>query len=413
MIKLTAAKAENESRSMTKTGNTIVFLAPTISRQGGGLADPVRRTAQVLAANGHWSIQVISVEDRFSREDVARWQPLQLDLLRPWPPRSFAYSPKWRRRLNQAAGDVLHVHGLWTYLSVIGSSWARQHGKPYVVSVHGMLNEHALRRSAWKKRLFAGLFQRGILRRASCLHALTSFEADAIRAYGIMSPICVIPNGVDLPEAAVMPAKLPPWSDRNPEGRAVLLYLSRLHPIKGVVELIVGWHQLKRRRPELTGRWLLALAGFDEFNHRYELEQLVKKFQLQEDILFHGPIFGMAKQAALTSASAYVLPSLSEGMPIAILEAWSHGLAVLCTTTCHLPEGAVHGAAIEVEPKPGPLSEGLEKLMMLTQQEREAMGQRGRRLVEQRFLWKHVAERWDSVYRWIMGRGDRPECVQL
>ena len=391
----------------------VVFLAPTISRKGGGLADPVRRTAQELQAEGHWQVQVISVEDRFSAEDAPRWLPLKPELIRPWRPRSFGYAPAWKARLNEAQGDLLHIHGLWTYLSLVGSRWSRRHGKPFIVSVHGMLNALALQRSAWKKQLFARLFQKRILGQAACVHALTVFEAEAIRAYGLKMPICVIPNAVDLPADNSESHEAPPWAGQVEAGKKVLLFLSRLHPIKGLVPLLQGLHLLRQQQPALVNDWVLALAGFEEFNHRQELEQMVTQLGLQKQVLFLGPVFGAVKQAALEQAEAYVLPSLSEGMPIAILEAWSHCLPVLCTTTCHLPEGPEQGAAIAVAPTAAALADGLAKMLSRTAAERKSMGQRGRALVEQRFLWKHVANGWDSVYRWIIEGSERPRQVSI
>ena len=163
----------------------------------------------------------------------------------------------------------------------------------------------------------------------------------------------------------------------------------------------------------------------------------------ENSVVFAGPAFGETKEALLRSADAFILPSLSEGLPMSVLEAWAYELPVLMTEECNLPEGFAAGAAIKVAAK----SEGsrvmgdelgagsvsvlrltsvseaggqraagvavaLRELMEMTDEERAAMGARGRKLVEEKFTWPKVAAQMKEVYEWVLGNGPKPSCVQ-
>jgi poly(glycerol-phosphate) alpha-glucosyltransferase len=134
---------------------------------------------------------------------------------------------------------------------------------------------------------------------------------------------------------------------------------------------------------------------------------------LQHHVHFVGPQFGAEKAATFSGADAFVLPSLSEGLPMAVLEAWAHGLPVLMTPGCNLPEGFSFGAGVEMTPAPDAIADGLRTLFAMSDAERSRMGERGRRLVAERFAWPRVAEQMLAVYRWVLGQGPMPDSVML
>ena len=128
------------------------------------------------------------------------------------------------------------------------------------------------------------------------------------------------------------------------EGRKVLLYLGRLHPKKGLSILLRGWKEASKRERG----WVLVIAGWDQGGHREELEQLARELKITDSVHFAGPLFGEARETAYQNANAFVLPSLSEGQPLVVLEAWSHARPVLMTPECNLPEGFEKRAAIRM-----------------------------------------------------------------
>jgi len=132
---------------------------------------------------------------------------------------------------------------------------------------------------------------------------------------------------------------------------------------------------------------------------------------LTESIHFVGPQFGQQNARSLKQADAFILPSLSEGMPMAVLEAWAYRLPVLMTPQCNLPEGFAAKAAVHMLPDAASIAVALNTLFSMSQLERREMGDKGRRLVEERFGWPTVAASMRSVYSWILGRNPIPACV--
>ena len=163
----------------------------------GGIFDAMRNLTIAIAAEKRYLPAVFGAEDALHRErQVALGKHNDQDV-------SCSWSAHIRLRAGIGAAveasnaDILHVHGIWMYPSVVALRWSRE-ARPYLVSPHGLLKPRALRNSRWKKRIAALLYENEHLRHAACLHALNAAEAEAFRAYGLKNPICVIPNGAIL-----------------------------------------------------------------------------------------------------------------------------------------------------------------------------------------------------------------------
>ena len=193
----------------------------------------------------------------------------------------------------------------------------------------------------------------------------------------------------------------------------VLLYLGRLHPKKGLLNLLRAMHEVHRCADEQPRSWHLVIAGWDQNGHRAQLEAFAAQCGMAGFVHFVGPQYGDAKRATLCAADAFVLPSVSEGLPMAVLEAWAHGLPVLMTPQCNLPEGFTAGAALRIEHDPQSISHGLRTFFSMPEDERRAIGIRGAQLAATHFSWASAAERMQHVYRWLLGMSPRPDCVQV
>ena len=227
-------------------------------------------------------------------------------------------------------------------------------------------------------------------------------EARSIATSAAGSPICIIPNGVDLPEIN--------WLDADLRGKSIL-FLGRIHPKKGIAELLGGWS-----KSELANAgWSLDIAGWDDGGHVAGLEAQVATLGLGESVRFVGPVFGAAKELLFRRAGAFVLPSFSEGLPMTVLEAWSFGVPVIMSDACNLAEGFDAGAAIRCAPEPESIASALNLLATDTDTNtRMEMGALGRALVERSFSWPTISRRMVEIYEWL-GRGgeacEAPETV--
>lgn len=371
-----------------------VAVSSGVGRSAGGLFYAVSSLCKALEAGGT-EVAVFGADHGFCADDRAVWHPVPVETYRAFGP--LASSPALRRLLAGSGADLVHQHGIWLDDQWAALQWQKRTGRPVVVSSHGMLDPWAVRNAAWKKRIVGALFANESLCKATCLHALCRSELDAIRAYGLENPVAVIPNGVALPN-------LFPENQKPKTEKPTLLFLGRIHPKKGLKELIEAWSQTP------VG-WRLVIAGWDDGGHERGLRKLVNTLGLGGVIEFVGSKFGMEKENLLRSVDAFILPSFSEGLPMSVLEAWSYGLPVVMTDFCNLPEGFEAGAALRIAPNPESIFHGLEKLAGMPKNELVEIGSKGRNLVEQKFTWKRVAADMNFVYEWCHG-GEKPGCIE-
>jgi glycosyltransferase involved in cell wall biosynthesis len=389
----------------------IGFLTASVSRAAGGTFEAVRELSRALYHRPELDPRVFGIEDSHTLADLPAWMPVPVRVSSVSGPAAFGYADALSPALHAAELDILHVHGLWMYPSIVARRWGARTGAPYMVSPHGMLDPWALTQGHWKKRIAGALYEHSHLHRAACLHALCESELKAIRAFGLKNPVCVIPNGVEL--AGRTPSSSASWRAQLPAQAKVLLYLGRLHPKKGLTVLLRGWAKLHREAHEAMKDWYLVIAGWNQGDHREHLESLAGSLGLSASIRFVGPQFGAQKDATFRAADAFVLPSYSEGLPMVVLEAWAHGLPVLMTPQCNLPEGFAAEAAVAIEPDPDSIAAQLRVLFAMSNDRRWTIGYQGVRLIATRFNWITIAAQMESVYRWLLGAGPQPACVRL
>ena len=387
----------------------VMMLSPSLSRDAGGIFEIERSLTLALHDLSDVTVEVLGLRDSHTEIDRAAWAPIFPTVFDVCGPRAFGYAPDLPDALDAADPDVVHLHAMWMYTSVASLQWSRRTGRPHLVTINGMLDPWAVNNSGWKKKLAGWAYEHANLREAACLQVNTEDELRSVRDYGIDTPACIIPNGVDLPNASV--DRTAPWADVIAPEQNVLLFLGRLHPKKGLSELFEAWKQWRTTAPEAASEWALAVIGWDDGGHEARLRAQVREEGLSDSVHFLGPRFGEEKAAAFSEADAFVLPSYSEGFPMAVLEAWSYGLPVLKTPLCNIPEGFSEGAALKIKPEAASIAEGLDALLGGTTDQRRAMGRRGRALVEERFTWDRVARSIRAVYRWILGDAPAPDCV--
>ena len=380
------------------------FLVNSVSREAGGLFHSVRGLARSVVSDTV-NATAFGMRDPNTALDAHEWRPVTVCTFHSqFPP--WGYSSHLVGALVAANLDILSSHGLWKYSSVASLRWHQQTARRYIVHPHGMLESWALRNAGWKKRIAALLYENQHLRKAACLRALCEPEAQSILAYGMRNPICIIPNGVDLPLLSEGSALEAPAFAR---GRKILLYLGRLHPKKNVASLIRAWEEVCRSEPSKTDSWMLAIAGWDQSGYESELKRMVTV----PSVIFLGPRFGAEKAECYRTCDAFILPSLSEGLPMTVLEAWGYAKPVLMTRDCNLPEGFAAGAALQIGTAPEQIAAGLKELVELSDHDRRTMGDHGRTLVSTKFSWVEIGEQMHAAYDWVLGGGAIPATVRL
>lgn len=295
---------------------------------------------------------------------------------------------------------VIHDHGVWLISNHAAAVAARQSQTPRIVSPRGMLSTWALNHGRWKKRIAWRLFQASDLRLAAGFHATSQQEADELRRLGFRQPVAVIPNGISCPAGR---------SVVKGSGVRRVLFLSRIHPKKGLLNLVQAWSGV----PQSAG-WRLVIAGPDEHGHQLEVERAAVRLGVRDQIDFIGSVADSAKWDVYGSAELFVLPSFSENFGIVVAEAMAAGLPVIASTgtpwDC-LPQ--VH-AGWWVDPDVASLGEALRTALSLTAAELAGMGQAAAAYSRRRFSWRQAADEMRDYYCWLLGAGERqPACVQL
>ncbi|MCR9194860.1 MAG: glycosyltransferase [Hyphomonas sp.] len=375
----------------------VALLAGVLSSASGGLAASVPGMARALEANAEVEPHVLGLLDPYDAEASGQWGG-HVHAHRHWGPARFQWAPDLATTVERIDPDVIDTQGLWMNLSRVALARHRRRDTALVVTPRGMLDPWALRQSALRKRLAAALFENKHLATARAVRALNEDEARAIRRFSASARIVIVPNGIEPPDAA----RVRPMEDRQ----RVIQFVGRLDPKKGLEPLFRAW-AIVRREPSADG-WQLRVNGWGASHYRASLKSLASDLGLGETLRLGGPIFGEDKDAAFADAAGFVLPSYSEGLPMAVLEAWSWGTPALITRACNLPEGFETGAAAEVATEPYALARGILDFIERSADERRTMSRAARSLVDTRFHAREVAHGLERLYAWTVGGGEAP-----
>jgi len=325
-------------------------------------------------------------------------------------PRWLAYSPSMMRAAKSEGGeiDIVHQHGIWTYGSYVTHLFHQRHCTPYVIAPHGSLESWALRRARWKKFLALVAYERANLFGAACFHATSESEIEDFRNFGLIAPVALIPNGVSSRWLNSRgDAKNFRESFGIPADRRILFFLSRITPKKGLLMLIQAINAIRKEFAD----WILVIAGKDEFDHKAEVERLVKQLGMEDLVRLIGPLFDQPKRDAFAASDLFVLPSFSEGSPVAILDSLAVGVPVITTKAAPWKNLDDYFCGWWVDVSVSGLIEALRNAINLSSEELVAMGQRGHDLVTSKYTWAASAQKTLDLYEWLLGRRDKPGFV--
>ena len=294
--------------------------------------------------------------------------------------------------------DLIHIHEIWHYPQFVASRLAKRYNKPYIITIHGSLEPWCLNHKALKKKIYSFLIQKKILKEASALHAITEEEVKNISRFVDNKNIFLIPNGINLEEFKSFPPR-EEIEDLYPElkGKKVILFLGRIHPIKGLDILAKSFASITKHKDNIR----LVIAGPDENRYESKIKSILKNDGVLDKVIFTGMLSGNIKLAALIRADIFVIPSYSEVRSITALEAMICGLPVVITKQCDFPEIGKYKAGIIIEPDINQLGRELENLISNPDLCKE-MGENGRKLVRERFTWDKIADQMLNLYEKII-----------
>ena len=277
--------------------------------------------------------------------------------------------------------DVVHIHALWSPCLHRVSKWARGNGIPVVWSPHGMLQKWALKNKWWKKFAALALYQWRDLKTADLLHATAQTEVEDIRRLHLGNKIVVAPLGVKVCDNVERV--------NSENGKKVLLFVSRVQRKKGLPVLIDAWAKLPI---ETTAGWEVRIVGPDQDNHTAELKKQCERLGVVSSFSFVGPKYGTELDEEYRKADLFVLPTHSENFGSVVVEALAHGVPVICSQGAPWKELEEHSCGWWPADSVGALSATLQSAMTRNLNELQSMGERGRRLVEEKYTWDAVVK---------------------
>lgn len=379
---------------MSKILHVIASLAPRY----GGPSEACLGLCRELARIGHCPTIYTTDIDGRGRFDTSSIANLAHDgvMIRCFPVQT-PWTLRWSAPLAKAlreeisAYDIVHVHSMYVFTSLVTTHYARKYNIPYLVWPHGAMDPYIFERHRLRKSILEFLFERQNFASASAVHFNAREEMELASSTGFEFKGVVVPYGVDV-------ADFYPPSERSLRPKKSILFLGRLNFKKGLDLLARAFGSLARSRKDLE----LIIAGPDENNYQSKVKSWLAEEGVDGNCTFVGMLRGKKRLAAFQNADLFVLPSYSENFGIAVAEAMATGLPVVISDRVNIwREIAYAGAGLVVRCDAAELARALSTLLD-NPELRRSMGERGRQLVERSFTWRIVAKELANLYEQIL-----------
>lgn len=341
---------------------------------------------KVLTTNGNGDKQVLDVETDHEVEAASQLRVRYCRRIRRQ-----AVSPSLLRHIPDYVrwADVVHLHGVYSFPTIPTLAACRIFGKPLVWTPHGVLqrwegSRRTILKAGWE------WICRTMAPRTMVLHATSEQEAQASKTRFPRAEVVVIHFGHHLPEQIC----------HDGETQTLrLLFLGRLHPKKGIENLLDACALFK---PQLDRPWSLTIAGGGDSRYVSSLRARIGSLGLSPQVAMVGEVFGEKKDALFSHADVVVVPSHTENFSVVMAEALAHAVPVIASTGTPWQRVEAIGCGLWVNNTPESLSSAIQK--MSTSSLRE-MGQRGREWLKQEFRWDVAADSIVKCYERVIASG--------
>jgi glycosyltransferase involved in cell wall biosynthesis len=382
---------------------SVLEVVPSLDLRDGGLPRAVISLASSVGAIDDTDVALLSSSlDITSIIDLEKVNFINLSGL----PKSknlfdfFGARKLFFNLVREHGVELIHSHGIWSPTNHWACYVGRKVGMPTIIQPHGMLEPWALDQKKIKKKMALSIYQKSDLLNANIFVATSELEYESMRDFGLTQPIAIIPNGIKILNFS-NPVKILKASQKKS-----VLFLSRIHPKKGLDNLLKAWSEL-----DVDG-WNLIIAGSGDDNYLSELFCLCKKLKIESTVRFVGNLVGHEKDNAFKSARLFVLPSYSENFGIAVLEALSFGVPVITTKATPWQDLDKNGCGWSIDIGVPPLKCALQEGMILDESLRGIMGAKCVDYAK-KFDLEVIGQEMRNVYMWLKGLEARPNSVQI
>lgn len=299
--------------------------------------------------------------------------------------------------------DIVHMHNFRSYQNNVTHYYAKKCGTPYIMQARGSLPRIMGKQGL--KKIYDALWGYRLLRDASKVIALTQTEAEQYRSMGVSEDkIEIVPNAIDLAEFESLPPKREfrkKWGINV--NQKIILFLGRIHKIKGLGLLVETFSDIVKEFEDVN----LVIAGPDD-GYLPTLEGLIKELGIKRKVLFTGLLCSRDKLEAYVDADVYVLPSIYETFPNAVLEACVCGTPVIVTDRCGIADVIADRVGLVVPYDKDQLFEAILHLLTNDKMRRE-FGERGSSLVRGQFAWSKIVEQMENIYQTTLAESPKKE----
>jgi len=373
----------------------ILQVTPFFSPVHGGSAEVPYQLTRELARRNH-SLTIHTSDSKLSREYIDPLPEVKVHAFKTWAELAkFYITPgmigKARKEVKDF--DVVHLHNYRTFQNIVVHRYAKEYNIPYVLQAHGTLTTYFQKGTL--KRAFDTLWGYKLLKDAAKVIAVTKTEAEQYQSMRVSEDkIEIVPHAVNLAEFVDLPDKgeFKKKYDLGDDQR-IVLYLGRIHKIKGLDLLAGAFADLCRLREDVR----LVISGPDD-GYLSSLMKLIADLEIGDRVISTGPLYGREKLKAYVDADVYVLPSWYEIFGITILEACACGTPVIVTSSCGLADWVEsYQAGYVVLRDKNRLQQAL--VTILTDEKlRQKLANQARRLVTEQFTWDKIAVLLENLY---------------
>jgi glycosyltransferase involved in cell wall biosynthesis len=386
----------------------ILHIIPSVASVRGGPSQAVVETVKALR-NLSIDTEIVTTNDNGNDLfDVPLGKPIEykqvpVRFFTRFSPkvnfiREFAFSSQLTTWLWQNAKkyDLLHIHAIFSYASTAAMAIARLQGIPYIVRPLGQLCEWSLRQSAHRKQIYLNLIERANLNHAQALHLTSEQEQQEVSRLALSTPSFVLPHGLSIPPAIPNARSLLREYLKTPADEPIILFLSRLHPKKGLDYLIPALGKLTNYR------FTFVVAGSGSKEYEAEIESLLISNGIRDRTYLTGFVTGETKNLFIQGSNLFALTSYSENFGVAVLEALAVGVPVLVTPGVALATVVQQnqlGYVPELDVQA--IAKAIEQYLTQTP-EAEDMGDRARKIILDNYTWDQVAVKMQQIYESIL-----------
>ncbi|MEH2163373.1 MAG: glycosyltransferase [Nostoc sp.] len=297
---------------------------------------------------------------------------------------------------NISQYDILHIHAIFSYTSTIAMAIARIQNIPYIVIPHGLLSKWSLQQSTWKKQIYMRLIEQANLNHSQAIHLTSQLEKQEVAQLGLSTPSFVLPHGLSHPPQILDAHSLLRQHLNLPPDEPLILFLSRLHPKKGLDYLIPALGKLTHHR------FTFAIAGSGSQEYEAEIESALVSNGIRDRTHFAGFVAGETKNLFIQGSDLFALTSHAENFGLAVLEALAVGVPVLVTPGVALASIVQeHQLGYVPELDVLAIAKAIEEHLTHPQEAKD-MGDRARQMIREQYTWDKVAAKMVEIYQHII-----------